>query len=232
MFGVIINSLGIILGSTLGLVIGQRFSKELQDQIMTILGLGVFVIGLQGALSGGSVTVMIVSCVVGLLIGHALQLETRLNQLAFGLTARVVKNGDSAKVAEGFITTSLMFCVGSMSIIGSLNAGLLHSYDVLYVKTALDSISAIIFASALGVGVVFSSVSLFIYQSFLVAISGFLEPIMTESMLTEIATVGGLLIMAIGCNMLKITTIKNANLIPAILIPVLYQLVKISFNPL
>ena len=233
--GTLINTATVLGGSLIGLLLkwlAGRFSvstrlsnlgSRLQDTIMKGVALCVLYIGISGALKGSNTLVAIISMALGAIIGEALDLDRKMQNLGDWLqckTKRFVK-GDSS-VAEGFVTASLLFCVGAMAIVGSLENGLTGNYDTLKAKSVLDGISSIVFSSSLGIGVMFSAVAIFLYQGSISLLAGVLSPLIgSAAVQNEMTCVGSLLIAALSLNMLGVTKIKVMNLVPACLMPIL-----------
>ena len=233
--GTLINTATVLGGSLIGLLIkwlasrfrfSQRMSDlgtRLQDTIMKGVALCVLYIGISGALEGSYTLVAIISMALGAILGEVLDLDRRMVALGDWVQAkskRFVK-GDSP-VAEGFVTASLLFCVGAMAIVGSLENGLTGDYETLKAKAVLDGISSIVFSSSLGIGVMFSAVAIFLYQGSISLMAGFLSPLIGDpAVIAEMTCVGSLLIAALSLNMLGITKIKVMNLVPACLMPIL-----------
>ena len=233
--GTIINTATVVGGSLIGLLIkylAGRFTfsprinalgARLQDTIMKGVALCVLYIGISGSLKGQNTLVAIISMALGAIIGVALDLDRKMQNLGDWLqckTKRFVK-GDSS-VAEGFVTASLLFCVGAMAIVGSLENGLTGNYDTLKAKSVLDGISSIVFSSSLGIGVMFSAVAIFLYQGSISLLAGVLSPLIgSAAVQNEMTCVGSLLIAALSLNMLGVTKIKVMNLVPACLMPIL-----------
>jgi uncharacterized membrane protein YqgA involved in biofilm formation len=163
---------------------------------------------------------MIFSIVVGSIIGEALGIEERLEKLGGWLESSVGKSEGS--VAKGFVIGSLIFCVGAMAIVGSLESGLTGNHETLFAKSLIDGVVSIIFASTLGIGVVFSALAVFVYQGIITIFAAFMKPYLIESVIAEMSAIGGLLIMGIAINILEIKKISVGNMLPAIFIPVLY----------
>lgn len=221
MWGTFINALAIIIGGLLGSFLKTGISNRFCDIIMQGLGLTVCLIGLKGALSTSDIFIVIISVVIGAIIGEWMQIEQKLEHLGDFIQNKVGNNKNNS-FSEGFVTASLVYCVGAMAIVGSLESGLKGIYTILYAKSILDGISAVIFASTMGVGVVFSAISVFLYQGFITITAHFLEPFLTSVVRDEMSAVGGLLIFAIGLTMLGIKKIKVGNLLPAVFIPIFY----------
>ena len=235
--GTIINSLTILAGSAVGLVlrtVTRRSSKEvsadglggrLQTIIMQGMALCVLYIGVSGCLKGQNTLTAILSIALGAIIGELLDLDRRMRSLGDWIqtrTARLIHTEDGApSISDGFITASLLFCVGAMAIVGALENGLTGSYDTLKAKSIIDGISSIVFASSLGVGVAFSAGAIFLYQGAISLLAGLLSPLLGDAVIAEMTCVGSLLIVALSLNMLNVTKIKVMNLVPAIFLPIL-----------
>lgn len=213
LWGTIANTAAIIVGSGLGIIL--KFREDVRLTIMQGLGLVVIIIGIKMGLDHSNVLIPIASLVIGGFIGESLKLETRLAGLGKYLT-KGKSPGEAGRVTQGFMTSSLVFCVGALSIIGALEGGLQGSHDTLYVKSMLDGVSAIFFASSFGIGVTLSAISVFIYQGFIVVFANWLEPLFHPSALQAMTATGGMLIVGIGFNILGITKISVGNLLPAL----------------
>lgn len=231
MIGVIVNAVGVILCSFLGTKIGMRFTKELQEQILNLLGICVVVIGISSALKGENILLTVCSCAIGVIIGYLLDIDGKLNALGGRVNAIFSRNRNDVESTfiEGFVTSTLIFCIGSMGIVGSINAGMLGDNSMLFTKAILDSVISIALASTLGIGVAFSGVAIFLYQGMFVLLASVLKGVFTTAMITSITGVGGVLIISIGLSIMEIKKMKNANMIPALIIPVLYELVISAF---
>jgi uncharacterized membrane protein YqgA involved in biofilm formation len=223
MLGTIVNTLAIIAGSLLGLFFSKGFADNYKEIILSGVGLSVILIGVKSSLVSDDLMVVIFSIIVGAILGEWLKIEERLEQFGAFLESKVVaKSGDSSSFARGFVTASLVFCVGSMAIVGSLESGLTGNHQTLYAKSVLDGVTSIIFASAMGVGVMFSGIAVFLYQGLITLTAVFMKSFLVPQTIEQMTSIGGLLIMAIGFNMLKITKIRVGNLIPAIFLPLAY----------
>ena len=224
MLGTIVNTLAIIAGSLIGLFFKGGIPEKYSKTIMHAIGLAVILIGLKTALETDDILMIIISLAIGSVIGERLRIEDRLEQLGKGL-GRLVSR-DSEGVAKGFVTASLVYCVGAMAIVGSLESGLSGNHQTLFAKSLLDGIGSILFASTLGIGVLFSAVSVFIYQGAITLAASTLKHFLTPVVVAQMSAVGGLLIMAIGLNLLEIKKLKIGNMLPAIFIPLIYQTIK------
>ena len=235
--GTIINSLAVLAGSLLGLLlqaVTHRSSKDvdaggiggrLQTIVMEGMALCVMYIGVSGSLKGQNTLIAIVSIAIGAIIGELLDLDRRMHTLGDWVqakTARLIHTQEGTpSVADGFVAASLLFCVGAMAIVGALENGLTGNFDTLKAKSVIDGIAAIVFASSLGVGVAFSAVAIFLYQGAISLAAGLLSPLLSDAVIAEMTCVGSLLIVALSLNMLNVTKIKVMNLVPAIFLPIL-----------
>ncbi|MDA3847420.1 MAG: DUF554 domain-containing protein [Vallitaleaceae bacterium] len=226
MLGTYVNTAIIIIGSLIGLLLKNGLNEKYKITIMHGVALAVLFIGISttinGMQNGGEPILFIISLVIGGILGELIDLDLRLKHLGEMLQSKVGKGEHN--IAAGFVTASLLFCVGTMAILGSLDSGLRGNHDMLYAKSVLDGVTAIILTSTLGIGVIFSAISVLVYQGAITLFAGFLEPYLTTEIIREISIIGGILIFSLGINMLEIKKIKTANLLPAILIPPLYYL--------
>ena len=222
MVGVIINVAAVLAGGTLGLLLGGRVPQRLRETIMQGLALCILLIGAQGALETANVLAVIVCMVAGGLLGEALDIEKRLESLGALAKRKFSHGGQNGHFAQGFITASLLFCVGAMAVVGSLNAGLTGDNSTLIAKAALDLVTAVFFAAALGPGVLLAAAAVLVYQGAIALMAGWLAPVLTDAIVTEMSAVGGLLIMGLGFNMLGMAKIRVGNLLPSIFLPILY----------
>jgi len=223
MLGTVINSAAIIVGGILGSLLKVGISERFKTIVMQGVGLSVMIIGISNGLKFSNLMIVIISIVVGGIIGEALNIEGFLKKLGNILQSKFSKK-EGSTFSEGFVTASLVYCIGAMAIIGALKDGLTKDHSILFAKSVLDGISSIIFASTFGVGVIFSSISVFLYQGLISLGASFLQPVLISSVVDDMTSVGGILIFAISLNMLEIKNIKIGNFLPAIFIPFLYQL--------
>ena len=215
MNGTLVNGIAIIVGSFIGIVLKSGFIKAKSKAIMGALGLSTLIIGFQGVINYANVLLLIVALALGVLMGEFLKLDDHINHFAYALEKRFAKGSDST-FAQGFVTASILFGVGAMAIVGSLESGLRQNETILYTKSLLDFISSIVFASTYGWGVLFSAFVIVIYQGAITLLSTYVAPVMTDMLITDISAVGSALIIAIGLNMLEMTKLKLANFLPAI----------------
>ena len=227
MLGTIVNTIAIIAGSLVGLLLRGGIPAHYKRTIIQALSLAVILIGLKGALQTDAILLVIFSMVIGTVIGELLRIEDRLEGLGQWFEARLANAGNG--IAKGFVTASLVYCVGSMAIVGSLESGLAGNHQTLFAKSVLDGVSAIIFASSLGIGVLFSAVSVFLYQGGLTLGAAFIKQFLVPETVSQMSAVGGLLIMAIGLNLLEVQKIRVGNMLPAVFIPLLYFMLRQVF---
>lgn len=224
--GVIANVIAIIIGAFLGLAFKKFIKQSYKETIMDGLAITVMVMGIMNVLESENYIVVIVSVVLGSLIGEILCIEDKINKFADRLSSLFQKNKDEKSTfSEGFVTTTLIFCVGAMAILGSLESGLQGNHSTLFAKAILDGVAAVIFASTLGIGVMFSVGPLFLYEGAIVLGATLIKDFLTPEIITEVSAVGGVLIIAIAFNLLEIKKTKIGNMLPAIILPIIYFLV-------
>jgi uncharacterized membrane protein YqgA involved in biofilm formation len=218
--GTLVNAAAIVAGGIIGSNI-KGIRDEMGKTVLQGLSLAVLLLGIMMGMKSNQFLIVISSLVLGGILGEWWSIEQKLNQLGQWIEKKT-SGGGEGKIAVAFVTTTLVYCVGSMAILGSLDSGLRNDHQILYTKAMLDGFSAVIFASTLGIGVVYSAIPVLIYQG-LIAISStfistYIEPALLDKIIQEITATGGILIMAIGLNILEIVKIRVANLLPAILV--------------
>ncbi|WP_312642995.1 DUF554 domain-containing protein [Hydrogenoanaerobacterium sp.] len=232
MIGTIVNTAAIALGGLIGLLIKRGVPKHVEEAVMSSLGIGILIVALNGVIgsmftaqptgklsdSGG--LLLIISLAVGTLIGELLRIDDRLNHVGRMIETKLKIDG----FAKGFISASLIFCVGAMSIIGPLNDGLRGDASVLFIKSALDGTTALILASTLGVGVLFSAIPVLVYQGTIALLAGVLTKVVSDDLMSMICMVGYAIVLCIGLNFIDSSKIKTANLLPALLVPIVYNM--------
>lgn len=222
MLGVFVNVIGIIVGSSIGLLMKKGIPSRISEAMMKGLGLCTLYIGWSGALKGSNTLVLIISMAMGIVIGEGLNLDAKLKGFAEKLETKFHKGDGKISIAEGFIASSLLFCVGAMTVVGSMQAGLSGDYEMLLTKSVLDFISAMVFASSLGIGVMMSSIFVLIFQGGIVLLAQVVAPFLTDGVVAEMTCVGSVLIFALGLNLIGITKIKVLNFLPAMFLPILF----------
>lgn len=248
LLGTMVNVILIIIGSLIGMVLKKGLASRFADLIMGSLGLVTLVIGITFAIKSENILVVVVSLVIGALVGEGIDIDKKINQLGDWLKDKVVKKSSggeksknhtikmdkddteakeiesNSKLGEGFVTATLLFCVGSMAIMGALDSGLRGDHTILYTKSIMDGIAALIFASSMGIGVALSAFPILIYEGGIALLARTVQPYMSAAMMTEMNAVGGILLIAIGLSMLDIKKLKVSNLLPALVVPIIWFL--------
>lgn len=228
MIGVIVNVITALLGSSIGLLFKKGIPERVTKAAMIGLGACTLYIGISGSLVGENTLILIVSVVLGAIVGTLLNIDGAINRLAGKVEEKFKKDGKGVSVAEGLVSATLLFCVGSMTVTGSIQAGLTGDNSVLITKAMLDLVSSMMLASSLGIGVLLSSVAVFVIQGGLVLLAGLISPVMSAGAINEMSCAGSILIIMIGTNLMGITKIKVADFLPAILFaPVIYNIVPL-----
>jgi len=225
--GTIVNCLTIIAGSLVGMLFKNGIPERYNLTIMQAIGLAVILIGMKSALGCNDLLIIIISLATGSFIGEWIGIENYLERLGNYLETKFSKT--SSGFSAGFVTASLMYCVGSMAIVGSLESGLTGNHDTLFAKATLDGIVSIILSSSLGIGVLFAAVPVLLYQGFITLMAGLLKPLLIPAVISQMSAVGGLLIMALGLNMIRQDKLRVGNMLPAIFIPLIYFLIMSWF---
>lgn len=223
MLATYINCALVLAGSILGLLLKGKIGSRFMSAMHSAMALCVLGIGITSAIKTEHTLCLIICMVVGTCLGVALRIEQRLDSLGGWIKRRVVKKGDSSKFTEGFVTASLLYCVGSMAVMGSIEAGINHNYSILVSKGVIDGVTSISLAATTGVGVAFSAVPLLLYQGGLTLLAGLVGPLLSDVMVLEMSAVGGTIILGIGFNMLfPEKHIPVGNMLPAIFLPIAY----------
>jgi hypothetical protein len=226
MTGTFINITTVLIGCLLGLILGNRFPDRIRETIMKGLGLFTLIVGLQMAFKTDNVLITLGSIIIGGIIGELLNIQAQLDRLGQALQSRFGTSSDN-RFSEGFVTTSLIFCVGPMTILGSLQDGLSGDYQLLAIKSMLDGFVALTFAAGFGIGVAFSALTILIVQGSISLAASHIESLLTDAMINEMVATGGLMILGIGFVMLELMPIRVANYLPALVIaPVLVVLIS------
>lgn len=216
MKGTLVNTVAVLVGSGLGVLLKTGLAEKYKETVMQTLGLAVGIIGIKMALASENFIMVILSLVIGAIMGEYFTLNKKIDKLGQKLTAKCgEKYGD---VGVGFVTASLIYCIGAMAIVGALQDGINGDAGILYAKALLDGISAIVFAATLGIGVSLSALSILVYQGSITLLAGVLQPLLIPAVITEITATGGVLIIAIALSMLNILKIRIANLLPSMLV--------------
>ncbi len=223
MIACVINAVLVLLGSAVGLLFKSKIKESWSKAIMVALGLCVLLIGVSGAIKTQSVICVILSMVIGTVLGELLRIEDRLDALGETLKRRLMKGRESGRFTEGFMTATLMFCVGSMAIVGSMEAGIQHNYATILSKSVLDCVTSVTLAAAMGIGVAVSAAAVLVYQGALTLLFIFVGDFLPAATVTEMSATGSLLIIALGLNMIGATgekRIRAGNMLPAVFLPI------------
>ena len=225
MLGVLINVITVIVGSSIGLLFKKGIPDRVSKAAMIGLGACTLYIGISGSLNGENVLIIIASVVLGAIVGTLLNIDGAINKLAQKVESKFKKPDSNVSIAQGLISATLLFCVGAMTVTGSIQAGLTGDNSVLITKAMLDLVSSMMLASSLGIGVLLSSVAVFVIQGGLVLLAGVISPLMSTGAINEMTCAGSILIIMIGTNLMGITKIKVADFLPAIIFaPIFYNL--------
>jgi len=219
MIGAIVNTLAAVVGGLLGSLLKKGIPERFADLVQKGLALCVLYIGIKGSLVGTNTLVTILSLVLGAILGELMNIDGAIERLGAWAQRKLSKGG--SRLGEGFVTASLLFCVGSMAVVGSLQSGLTGNHETIFTKSMLDFVSAIILASSLGLGVCLSGAFVLVYQGAIVLLARWAAPILSDYVVAEMSCAGSLLIVALGLNMLGITKLKVANLLPAMFLPII-----------
>lgn len=222
MLGTIVNTIAVIIGAGIGMFLKKGIPEKLSDTMMKGLGLCTLFLGISGSLEGKNSLILIISIVAGALIGEGIDLDAKLNHLGNWLENKFKsRDGGRVSIAEGFVSASLLFCVGAMTIVGSLQSGLQGNHEMLFNKSMLDFVAAIIFASSMGIGVMLSAAFVLVYQGAITLLAQWVAPVLSDVVIAEMNCVGSVIIIGIALNLLGITKLKVMNYVPAIFIPIL-----------
>ena len=235
--GTLVNTAAVIVGGLLGLALKNGIAKRFEKILMQGLGLATIFIGISGVLKymlvveNGSIAsrgtmLLIFSLVIGCLLGQWIDIESKMEQLGVKLKAAVRVKNDN-RFVEGFVTASLIICVGAMAIVGSMQDGLSGDSSMLIAKSLLDFVLVAILASAYGVGVVFSAIPIFVYQGAITLIAALFGSVIREVLIEELSFIGSALIFCVGVNLVREKTFKVANMLPALLIPIVVELWRV-----
>lgn len=228
MLGPIVNAITVIICSLAGAYVIKGVPERFENLVMKAIALSLIYLGIAGALNNNRVMILILSLVLGAIIGEAIDIDKQMNK--FGKWAEKKMGFSEGNFSKGFVNASILFCTGSMAIVGSLESGLQGNHEMLFAKSILDGVIAIIFASQLGIGVLFSAIPVLLYEGGIALGATFMKGLLTQEIITEMSAVGSLLIAAIGFNFMEVKHIKVANLIPAIFLPWLFIVIEGMFT--
>lgn len=231
MLGPIVNAAAIAICALIGMLMGKLFengiSSRFEDIIRKAIGLSIIYIGISGAMDSKHVMILIISMVVGSILGELINIDKGMNALGFWAEKKF--GFGEGNFAKGFVTASILYCTGSMAIVGAMKSGLEGNYEMLFTKSILDAVTGVIFASTMGIGVAFSAVPVLLYEGAIALGAGFIKGWLTTEIIMEMSAVGSLLIAALGFNFLEVKEIKVANMIPAIFLPWLFLAIRGAF---
>jgi len=228
MFAVIVNTVAIIIGSALGLLCKKGIPDRVASAVLGMMGIFVLFVGMSGMFKGENIIVLLVSVVIGTVIGELMDIDAAISSLGEKL---VHKNPSAAGTfTQSFVAASLFFCIGAMAVVGSIQAGTVGDYTMLYIKSLLDGIEALMFTVSMGIGVMASAVCVLITESILVLLAGALAPILTDTIIAEMTSVSSLMIMAVGFNLMGVTKFKVANALPSLLLAPFLSLLFTALN--
>lgn len=225
MLAVIVNAVAVIIGGLIGILCGSRIKERYTKAVMTCIALVTMVIGVQSAIVTSNILIVMVCLVLGTIIGTALHLDDRINGSVDKIKDKLAGTRfGGGHFAEAFVSTSILFCVGTMAVIGSIQAGLNKDYSILFAKSTMDFVSSIVFAAALGPGVFLSAVTVLVFQGAIALLAGLAAPVLSTEVVTEMSAVGGALFIGMAINLLGLREekIKVGDMLPAIFLPILY----------
>ncbi|WP_312810418.1 DUF554 domain-containing protein [Sedimentibacter sp.] len=223
MLGTIVNAAAVIVGGLIGIFFKNVIPEKLSEALLKASGLAVIAVGVKLSLVGENLTLLIMSVIIGSGMGEFINIEGKLDKLGEYVESKMKNKGSN--VTLGFVTCTLIYCVGSMSIVGAIQSGLTGNHEILFSKALLDGIMSITMAVSMGMGVVLSGLSVLVYQGTITLLAQFMQSLLSDVVVTEMTAIGGVLIMAIGLNFLEIKRIKVGNMLPAIFLPILYYLI-------
>lgn len=220
--GAVVNFFLVILGTFLGLLFKKGLPERIQNVLMTGMAFCVFYIGVTGIFDEKANILVIIACMaIGSVIGELIDLDKLVNKIGESIENKFNKNGSNLSIAKGFVSATLLFCVGAMTIVGSIDSGINGDNATLYSKSVIDCVAAMALTSSLGFGVIFASLSVLFIEGGLTLLATVVSPILTEYIISQMSVIGSLLIVALSLNMLGITKIKVMNFVPAILLPLI-----------
>ena len=233
MLGVLVNTIAISVGAIIGVIFRKGLSEKVTSAVLISMGIATFIIGLQAALKAEKTLLLVISIAVGTAVGTIIDIDKHVNRLGECLKkifASKNKNDANSKFAEAFASSSILFAVGAMSVLGSIDAGLKHDYNILFIKSTLDFVASIMYGASLGIGVAFSAITIFVFQGLVALFASNLKFLVDNpGMMNEFSAVSNLLVMTIGLNLMGVTKVKVANMLPAIvIILILYKLMYVG----
>lgn len=225
MLAVFVNMATVLVGSAMGIIFSNKIKESVINTIIAALALCTCVIGVMSAIKTSDILILIICLVSGTVIGELLRIDDRIESCGDFIKATVLQGrGGDSRFSEGFVSACILFCVGSMTIMGSLEAGINKDYSIIFTKSAMDLVSSMAFGAAMGIGVTFSVLFILVYQGGLTLLAGLVAPYLSGAVVTEMSAIGGALLLATAINMLELSPkrIKIANMLPAIFMPIAY----------
>ncbi len=222
MLGTIANAAAVIVGGIIGLVFKNVIPEKTSEALLKTTGLAVIAIGISLMSAGENFTLLIISLIIGTIIGEAIDIEGKLDKFGTFIESKI-KNKQS-NVALGFVTCTLVYCVGSMAIVGAIQSGLTGNHEILFSKAVIDGITAVSFAATMGAGVILSGISVLVYQGLITMLASFMQSLLSPGVVAEMTAIGGVIIMGIGLNFLIEKRMRVGNLLPSIFIPIIYYM--------
>ncbi len=226
MIAVFVNTLTVLFGSLIGILFRNRLKESLRNAVMRALGLCTLLIGIQSALGTEALLCVILCMVIGTVLGELLKIDDGIEHAGDAIKGRLLKGGSrtAGSFTDGFVSASILFCIGSMTIMGCLNAGIRHDYSILYAKSTLDFVSSMAFGAAMGFGVTCSALFVLVFQGALTLLASWIGGALPAAVVTEMSAVGGVILIGMGLNLTGCTSerIKVANMLPAVFLPILY----------
>lgn len=222
MLGVLVNAIVVVIGALIGIVLKRGISEKISDAIMKGLSLCVMYIGWSGTMECQNTLILIISMVIGAIIGEAIDIDKAVNSFAKSLEEKFFKkSGGKVSFAKGFVSATLLFCVGAMAVVGSIQSGLEANHETLFAKSLMDFIASIILASTMGIGVAAAAIPVLLYQGVIALGASFLSGVLTDVVVAQMTAVGSLLIFGLGANMAGVSNFKIMNYLPAVFIPII-----------
>lgn len=225
MIAVFVNMATVLLGSAFGILFRNKIRESYINSVISALALVTILIGITSAVDTADILCVIICMALGTVIGELVRVDDRIERAGDFIKAKLLKGkAVGGRFTEGFVTACIVFCVGSMTIMGSFEAGINGNNSIIFAKSALDFVSSMMFAAAMGVGVSFAAVFILVFQGGLTLLAGVLSPYLSAEVVTEMSAVGGVILMGMGINMLELSPkrIKVANMLPAVFLPVVY----------
>lgn len=220
LLGTIVNALAIAIGSVIGVLFKKGIPEKLSFMLNNALAIGVIYVGIQGAVKTSNMLIVVLSLCIGAVLGELIDFDKKFKKLGDFLQSKVSKN-DNSNFSEAFVSSTMLFCIGAMTIVGAIESGMKGNHEIYYTKAILDGVIVILMSASLGIGCMFSAFAVLVYQGTLTVTASFIAVLLTTAMIDNMSVTGSIIILAIGLNMLGITKIKIGNLILAPFLPIL-----------